>query len=162
MNTALRILLLAAAGSALGVTASAVNPAGVGFWRPVRPTAAADQASCVEPPATLLVKTAEALEWHRAGLATFVDLRRADQYAQGHIEGAFHMPCRSATTPDVDLPRGQTIVLYGDVQNAEWAAEALRRRGHKDVRMLAEDFAAWRKMQGPAEAGSCDRCTDHP
>jgi len=159
MSTPVRVLLLALGGSALGVTVSLAAPTGAGFWAPIRPTAAADQASCVEPPATLLVTAREALDLHRAGRASFVDLRSAGEYEQGHVEGAVHMPCRSATTPDgVDLPRGRTVVIYGDDRNAEWAGQALRNRGHTDVRVMGDDFAVWRKMQGPAEAGTCDGC----
>jgi thiosulfate sulfurtransferase len=156
------MLALAAGGTVLGMTASAVRPSGLRPWEAVRATAASDQASCVAPAATPSVSVRDAVAMHRGG-AAFVDLRSADVYAQGHVAGALHMPCRSATRPErMESARGRTIILYGNDQDAEWAAEALRERGFSDVRVLAGDFAAWRAAQGPAEAGACDGCTNVP
>ena len=161
MNTPQQILVLGLAGAALGVATSAVRPEGLAPWDAVRPTAATDQASCVAPSSTAAITVPESLDLHRSGRASFVDLRAADLFAQGHIAGAVHMPCRSAARPQqVDLPTDRTVVLYGDDNDAEWAAEALRTRGFSDIRILGGDYQTWRTAQGPAESGACLGCTN--
>lgn len=161
MNTPQQILVLGLAGAVLGIATSAVRSEGLAPWDAVRPTAATDQASCVAPSATAAVTVTEALDLHRSGRASFVDLRTADLFAQGHVAGAVHMPCRSDVRPvQVDLPTDRPVVVYGDDHDAEWAAEALRAKGFSDIRILGAGYTKWRAAQGPAESGACQGCTN--
>lgn len=161
MTTGLRVLVLAAGGSILGVTANAVSPNGV-RWKAVLPTAAMDGASCVAPVATKTISLQEGLRLHLAGQTTFVDVRAAELYEQGHIEGALHMPCRSSTRLELKVPATRPIVVYGEGSDAGRAADALYGRGFVDVSLLEGGFSTWRQAHGPAEAGSCEGCSDDP
>jgi rhodanese-related sulfurtransferase len=161
MTTGLRVLILAAGGSAVGVTANAVSPNGVA-WKAVLPTAATDEASCVAPVGTKTISLQEALRLHQAAQATFVDVRAAERYERGHIEGALHMPCRSSTRLELKVPATRPVVVYGEGSDAGRAADALYARGFVDVSLLEGGFSTWRQAHGPAEAGSCEGCTDNP
>jgi len=47
-----------------------------------------------------------------AGLAVFVDVRRADAYAAGHIPGAVSVPARAVVARRHALPRSRAPVAY--------------------------------------------------
>jgi len=47
-----------------------------------------------------------------AGASVFVDVRRADAYAAGHIPGAVSAPARILVARAHALPRGADPILY--------------------------------------------------
>ncbi|HEU5298647.1 MAG TPA: rhodanese-like domain-containing protein [bacterium] len=48
----------------------------------------------------------------QAGAAAFVDVRRADAYAAGHIPGAVSAPAHLLIGRAVELPRGLDPIVY--------------------------------------------------
>ncbi len=79
--------------------------------------------------------------------AAFLDVREADEYAQGAIPGAIHLPRGSlelqveSRLPDKDRP----VVIYcaGGVRSA-LAAKALQDLGYVDVVSMAGGFNRWK------------------
>lgn len=47
-----------------------------------------------------------------SGLGLFVDVRRADAYAAGHLPGAVSAPTRILVARAHALPRGRDLILY--------------------------------------------------
>src|SRR5258708_4960382 len=150
-----RAVCLLLAGSALGLAVNAARPDGVRFTKLAPPNtcgggeaAAAAGAAHVEvlPPAVAASLCGDAQ-------TLLADVRPADEFAEGHVTGALHLPCASsgsAASAAVDRLAGRrTLVVYGDgTQDAKLVAEALRRRadraGRSDLRVLVIEggFAA--------------------
>ena len=81
------------------------------------------------------------------GRAVFLDVREADEYEQGAIPGALHIP-RGYVELQVEgrLPdKGQPIVVYcaGGTRSA-FAAKALQDLGYEDVVSMAGGFNTWK------------------
>jgi len=100
----------------------------------------------------------------QAGVA-FGDTRSPEEYARGHVAGAWHLPCfgsaQVAASSLHHLAGARTLILYGqdDAQtDARLAADELSRRGFPDVRILAGGWRAWQAAGLPAESGPCDEC----
>ncbi|WP_181017637.1 molybdopterin-synthase adenylyltransferase MoeB [Zemynaea arenosa] len=96
--------------------------------------------------ATIPTLTArEAAELHDAAV---IDVRTAEEWAQGHMPGAVHIDRGflelriEALVPD----RGRTVVVYcqSGVRSL-FAANALRYLGYADVRSLAGGIEAWKQ-----------------
>jgi molybdopterin/thiamine biosynthesis adenylyltransferase/rhodanese-related sulfurtransferase/molybdopterin converting factor small subunit len=96
------------------------------------------------------VSPEESAAARRSGKALIVDVRDKEEYNEGHIEGAVHLP-RSflemkaeAALSDREAP----IIVHcaGGVRSL-LAAESLRRLGYTNVRSMAGGFAKW-KDQG--------------
>jgi molybdopterin/thiamine biosynthesis adenylyltransferase/rhodanese-related sulfurtransferase len=91
------------------------------------------------------IETAAAAE--RLGGAVFLDVREADEYVQGAIPGAVHIP-RGNLELQVEgrIPdKSQEIVVYcaGGIRSA-FAAKALRELGYERVASLAGGFNLWK------------------
>ncbi|HET9092462.1 MAG TPA: molybdopterin-synthase adenylyltransferase MoeB [Acidimicrobiales bacterium] len=81
------------------------------------------------------------------GRAVFLDVREADEYEQGAIPGALHIP-RGYVELQVEgrLPdKGQPVVVYcaGGTRSA-FAAKALQDLGYEDVVSMAGGFNKWK------------------
>ena len=81
------------------------------------------------------------------GKALFLDVREADEYEQGAIPGAMHIP-RGYLEPQVEgriTDHAQTIVVYcaGGVRSA-FAAKTLGELGYPDVVSMAGGFNRWK------------------
>ena len=159
MSTPKQIVLILAAGTALGVVANAARPRALALGEAVEAQAAESPQACVSSASAARVDTREAIRLHRENLAAFADVRSADAYASGHVADAFHLPCRSEAPAWLDrIGRRKSVILYGADDDVERVAQALTARGTRDVRILDGGFAAWRTADGPAEAGFCDAC----
>lgn len=95
----------------------------------------------------------------------FVDARSEDEYENGHVAGAIHMPIETGTLPDgaeSTLAGARTIVAYCDTSNAcarsTRLAGLLSMAGFPDVRVLRGGLQDWIEHGYPAEAGSCRLC----
>ena len=92
----------------------------------------------------------EAVAARRAGGALIVDVRDKEEWNEGHIEGAIHLP-RSFLEMKAEQAlrdRGAPIIVHcaGGVRSL-LAAESLRRLGYTGVRSMAGGFGRW-KDQG--------------
>ena len=92
----------------------------------------------------------------QAGTVTVIDVRPAEEYAQGHIAGALSVPVEQVTSWARTAPRGRTVVAYCRGPYCVYALQAvatLRKRGITAVR--AEDgVSEWRVAGLPIEAGT--------
>ena len=71
-----------------------------------------------------------------AGEATVVDIRQAEDFAAGHIEGAINIPWGGGMQESfTDLPSGKLIVACYSGQTAGQATAVLRMLGHDAVSM---------------------------
>ncbi len=98
------------------------------------------------------ISPAEARE--RAGKAVLVDVREADEWAQGHVPGAVFVPRGflelriEEKVPD----RSQEVVLYcaGGTRSA-LAARALQDLGYERVSSMSGGFGKWKESGFPIE-----------
>jgi len=82
----------------------------------------------------------------RKGEATVVDVRPAEEYRAGHIQGAISVPLDELKDRIAELPRNQEIVAYCRGPYCVWAAEAahlLREKGFQ-ARHLEDGVLDWR------------------
>jgi len=95
----------------------------------------------------------------------FVDSRRPDDFAAGHIPGALNLPLerfqhqgKTGAGPDgsgmLDFPGAQTLVIYcegGDCQTSISLAKIIHDRGYQDIRIFTGGWAEWRAAGLPEE-----------
>ena len=86
--------------------------------------------------------------------AALVDVRERDEWAEGHIPGAVHIPRGSlesrieGAVPD----RSQTVVVYcGSGSRSAFAAKTLEELGYGNVLSLAGGFTDWKRNGLPFE-----------
>jgi len=102
-----------------------------------------------------LLQAPEREGWH------FLDVREADEYAEGHIPGARHVP-RGFLEVKADLShakrdpwladRSRKLVLYcGGGNRSALAARTLREMGFERVLSLAEGWTGWSARGYPVE-----------
>lgn len=163
MATLVRAAVLAAAGSLFGLGANALRRDGVALTSVVAPDAAAELSTCVAPGELQRVSLEEAQRLYGLPDVRFADVRDERTYAEGHIAGALHLPCRASAPAYLHhLGAARTVILYGAAaaDDAVWVADALRKTGFADVRIMEGRFDDWRSAGGPGEAGSCEACDD--
>ena len=100
---------------------------------------------------SLAVAPAEAIRLMNGG-AVLVDVRSANQFKDGHIEGARNVPGDQIADGGKGLEKyaGKRVVLYCDSGTAAGAAvRTLLRAGAKDVFSLRGGLAAWRQDNLP-------------
>ena len=161
-----RALCLLLAGSALGLAVNAARPDGVRFTKFAPPnTCGAGEAVAGASPVEVLPPT-RAASLCGDGQTLLADVRPADEFAEGHVTGAIHLPCASsgsAASAAVDRLAGRhTLVVYGDgTEDAKLVADELRRRaGRPDLRVLVIEggFAAWSRAGLACSSGPCPEC----
>jgi rhodanese-related sulfurtransferase len=163
-----RALCLLLAGSALGLAVNAARPDGVRFTKFAPPTTCgAGEATpvAVAAPVEVLPPAAAASACGDAQ-TLLADVRPADEFAEGHVTGALHLPCASsgsAASAAVDRLGGHhTLVVYGDgTEDAKLVAEELRRRaGRSDLRIVVIEggFQAWSRAGLACSSGPCAEC----
>jgi rhodanese-related sulfurtransferase len=78
-----------------------------------------------------------------------IDVRPAEEYAAGHIEGARSVPIEELEERLKELPKGQAIVAYCRGPFCAYAHEAVRRltASGRDARRLEEGWPEWRLAQ---------------
>ena|SRR5687768_8476275 len=90
-----------------------------------------------------------------AGVApAIVDVRSANEYEDGHVPGAIHLPFWQVGRKWQKLAsmRELPVVVYcGHGPRAYMAGAALKRRGFSHVVYLAGHMKKWREMQLPLE-----------
>lgn len=170
-----RAICLLLAGSALGMAVNQARPDGVRFTAIAAPNscgagAAASAASVPGAAPVEVLPPQEAVSLCGDPQTLLADARPADEFAEGHVTGALHLPCAasgSAASAAVDLLAGRhTLIVYGhDTADAQPVADELRRRaGRTDLRVIviAGGFAAWSQAGLACSSGPCAECgADH-
>ena len=91
----------------------------------------------------------------RADTATgvqIVDVREPDEWAEGRIPGAVHIPMGELEARSGELdPARPVIAVCRSGRRSLWAAEALLARGFGDVASLAGGMIAWAGARQPVE-----------
>lgn len=96
-----------------------------------------------------------------SGRVILLDARSAEEFTQGHAEGAFHLPFDAferGQQPEVVslLDPAQTIVVYcegGDCKSSNLVATVLAEMGFADVRVFTRGYPAWVEAGLPIEEG---------
>ena len=89
-----------------------------------------------------------------AAAPTFVDVRERDEWEEGHIPGALHIPRGflesrvEQAVPDHDRP---LVVYCAGGNRSAFAAKALEELGYRDVVSVAGGFNAWKGCGLPWE-----------
>jgi rhodanese-related sulfurtransferase len=99
------------------------------------------------------ISAADARKQAEAGEAVLVDVREADDWREGHADGAKHlsrgvieMEIEDAA-PDLKKP----IICYcGGGSRSALVAESLQKMGYENVRSLAGGFRAWKEARLPS------------
>ena len=77
-----------------------------------------------------------------------MDVRETDEYAQGHLPGAIHVPrglleFKLGSTPAL-VPRDLSVVVYCKTSGrAALAASVMQEMGYLNVKSIASGFDAW-------------------
>lgn len=77
-----------------------------------------------------------------------LDVRTAEEYAQGHIAGATHVPVQELAARIEELApyRGRGVITYCESgKRASQASELLRSAGFTGVRLLDGSMKRWRE-----------------
>ncbi len=99
------------------------------------------------------VQSTELLERARQGLVTVIDVRPAEEYAQGHIAGALNVPLDRLERRLQELPRDREIVAYcrGPWCVLSYEAVARLREAGIEARRLQDGLPEWRRAGLPVE-----------
>ena len=138
-RTFLRAVVILLTGMVAGLVVNLGSPRGI----PVRTPA------LIAVPPNQTVTLAEARQL--LGVAIFFDARRAEDYALGHIAGAFNLPADDfdAQYPKVAglLSATGLVVVYCDGVDCDLShrvADRLRALGYRQARILVNGWTAWR------------------
>lgn len=83
-----------------------------------------------------------------------IDLRPAAAYGGGHIPGARSVPLGELEQRLSEVPRAGRVVLYGEtIVEAAQGFARLQAHGYRNVSILEDGFAGWRRRGYPVEAG---------
>ncbi|WP_380283926.1 ArsR/SmtB family transcription factor [Kitasatospora purpeofusca] len=114
------------------------------------------RAAYLGPPDTGHLTREELLARVKAGTATVIDVRPAEEYAAGHIPGALSVPLDQLEARLAELPAGVEVVAYCRGANCVLAHDAVRLltvRG-RSAKRLADGMLEWRLAALPVEAGA--------
>ena len=86
-----------------------------------------------------------------SGLVTVLDVRPANEYAQGHIPGALNVPLEDLKTRLRSLPRNQEVIAYcrGPWCVLSFEAVRLLRKAGFTARRLQDGLPEWRHAGHP-------------
>jgi rhodanese-related sulfurtransferase len=161
-RTGLEALGLVAAAVVLATVSNAVASGKrhlrwVGEWTTggaATPAAATTPAGpgATPAPAEFEIDSARAVAEHQAG-TVFLDARRSEAFAEGHIPGAREFPVWESTTDDkiVDLlaelpPESSRVVVYctgGRCEDSHLLRGKLLAAGYKDVLVYKDGMPGW-------------------
>ncbi len=85
-------------------------------------------------------------EWSGDAL-TLVDVRGENEWREGHLPNATHIPLGDLDTRIGELPANGLVVQCQSGTRSAIAASVLLRLGRADVRNLVGGYAAWRALQ---------------
>ena len=152
----LRAFALVVAGAAAGLVVNAARPGGLplrGFQ--VQAACAATGAAPAE------IDLAAAASLCGAPGVVIADARDPAAYAEGHIAGAVHLPCKEANAAEMaQVLKSREIVVYGkETDDARAVAAALLEKNPAlHVSVLKGGFSAWNTAGLACASGACDEC----
>ena len=87
----------------------------------------------------------------RSGEVVLVDVRPAEEFEAGHIEGARSVPLEELEDRLAELPAGREVVAYCRGPLCAFAHEAVRRlrAAGREARRLDDGWPEWRLADGP-------------
>lgn len=110
--------------------------------------------------AVTTIDVAEAKKRHEAGEAVFVDVRESQEWNQGHLPGAVHVPrgflefMADPESPShkAALSSGKPLVVYcASGGRSAFAAQTLKDMGYGDVSHVAGGIQGWAAAGGDIE-----------
>jgi len=103
------------------------------------PATHSSESTCIEPAELDAVALRDRL--------LIVDVRSAEEFAAGHVEGAVNIPLETIGSHESGLPRDRLIVTVCGKGGgrSDRAAQELRARGFKSVRSLCGGTDGWQK-----------------
>lgn len=141
-------LLVLAAASALGLAVNALSPAGISVTHPL---ALKD----LDPRYITVEETRVLFD---SGQCVFLDARKPDEYAKGHIAGAINYPADQFVALyaklDAILMAAPVLAVYcggGDCALSHLLADRLGEAGYKRVKIFHGGWQEWKAHGGPAE-----------
>jgi rhodanese-related sulfurtransferase len=100
------------------------------------------------------VNTLQATQMMNREDALVIDLRAADEFANGHVLGARNIPSADLERRAADLEKHKAkpvIVYAADANRASSAVATLRKAGFASVHNLAGGYGAWLQAGLPVE-----------
>jgi rhodanese-related sulfurtransferase len=153
LGIAIRALVITAAASLIGLAVNLVSPKGISLlYAPPKEVLVAG----VKIP---LIDEIKAYEYYKSGEALFLDARKEDDFADGHVKGAIFFPEpekeeRYAQNQAL-MPEEAVIILYcsgPECDMAEKTAEFLTQLGYKKLMIMSAGFPGWKGAGYPIEA----------
>lgn len=98
------------------------------------------------------IANAEAAQVYENNGATFVDVREPDEWAEGHMPGAVHIPLGDLQARANELPTdGKIITVCRSGARSLTAVDILESTGRTDARSMAGGMVEWKKNNRPVE-----------
>ncbi len=92
-------------------------------------------------------------DWQRLGERHVIDVREAEEFAAGHIEGAVNVPLSQLRRRHADLPRDRPLAVYCQVgQRGYYAVRLLRQHDH-DAANLSGGYTTYRALRAAGLVG---------
>lgn len=92
----------------------------------------------------------------RGGRLAVLDVREPDEWQEGHINGATHIPYRELPGRLDEVPAGPVAVICDAGQRSVIAAALLKRAGARQVVNVEVGMSGWRKAGLPQVSGQKD------
>lgn len=109
-------------------------------------------ASPFHPGPTVPQITAEQARARQQAGATLVDVREADEWGEGHIPGAKHIPLGQLQRRAGELdPNEELIMVCRSGRRSQTAAQALMRAGYMNVSNMSGGMLTWEEKRLPVE-----------
>jgi rhodanese-related sulfurtransferase len=101
----------------------------------------------------------KAHEFLEDGDTIFLDTRHDEDFAEGHIKGAFSLPASEQENRFIEiqpvLPEESRVIVYcggPECEMADKVARFLAQLGYKNVKIMRAGFSAWKKAGYPVES----------
>lgn len=110
--------------------------------------------ACNTVPAEVSDISASALQERSVQEVLILDVRSAEEYAEGHVPGAVNIPHDELADriAEVDADKGDPVVVYCERgMRAGWAASTLLDAGYSEILHLEGDMTGWRDDGRPVE-----------
>ncbi len=122
---------------------------------PAAPAAAMPVAPTPTAPVPFIGQDALLARQARHDASLFVlDVRTAEEFAQGHVPGAVNIPQDQVASRLAEIPKDKDVVLYCRTgRRTALAVETLEANGYTRLLHLEGDITAWMEKSRPIETG---------
>lgn len=98
------------------------------------------------------ITNADAAKIYEEKRATFVDVREPEEWAEGHMPGAVHIPLGDLQRRAGELPKeGDIITVCRSGGRSLDAVDILERTGRPGAKSMAGGMIEWQKSGRPVE-----------